>query len=106
MHKHVIILTMVLIESFESFEFNGSTYEVGTELNSHLNLNIYKLSYAYSFYHNDKVELAIAVGLHMMGIKTGISGNVIKGGSEVHYIGESVRFLALSSYGLPVRLCG
>jgi hypothetical protein len=78
----------------KSFEFNGSTYEVGSEVNSHLNLNIYKLNYAYSFYHNDKVELAIAAGLHMMGIKTGISGNATKDGSEVHYTDENVRFLA------------
>lgn len=78
----------------ESFEFNGSTYDVGAEVKAHLNLNIYKLNYAYSFYHNEKVELSLAGGLHMMGIKTGIAGNATKNGSEVHYTDEYVNFLA------------
>lgn len=78
----------------KSINFNGSTFDVGLEAGAHLNLNIFKFNYAYSFYHNEKVELSVAAGLHMMGIKTGIYGLATKNGSEAKHTVENVKFLA------------
>lgn len=75
-------------------EWNGSTFKAGADINSHLYLNIYKINYAYSFYHNDKVELGVATGLHMMGTKTGLSGSATKDEEPIAFADESVNFLA------------
>jgi len=76
------------------FTFNGASYTAGAEVGAHLNLNIFKLNYAYSFYHNEKVELAVAAGLHMLGTKTGIYGLATKNDGEKRYTEENVKFLA------------
>ena len=76
------------------FDWDDSTFQAGAEINSHLYLNIYKINYAYSFYHNDKVELGVAAGLHMMGTKTGFSGSASKDGEPVAFADEAVNFLA------------
>lgn len=75
-------------------EWNGSTFNAGGKVNSHLYLNIYKLNYVYSFYHNDKVELGLATGLHMMETKAGLSGSATKDDELVAFADESVDFLA------------
>jgi len=41
--------------------------------NSYFNMSIYKINYGYSFYHNDKVELALNAGLHITTIELGLS---------------------------------
>lgn len=78
----------------ESLIFNGVTYSAGVEVTSHLDLDIYKLNYAYSFYHSEKVELALAAGLHIMGVKTGLSGSASKNGNLASYTKQSITFLA------------
>ena len=52
---------------------NGKKLVVGTIIDAYLNMNIYRVDYAYSFYHNDKVELSIAAGLHITQIDLGYS---------------------------------
>jgi len=45
---------------------NDQTVNAGTSTQTGLNFRIYRLLYNYSFYHNDKVELAVSPGLYMM----------------------------------------
>jgi hypothetical protein len=45
---------------------NDQTVGAGTSTQTGLNFRIYRLLYNYSFYHNDKVELAVSPGLYMM----------------------------------------
>ncbi|HEX7092625.1 MAG TPA: hypothetical protein VF205_03025 [Nitrospiraceae bacterium] len=45
---------------------NDQTVNAGTNTQTGLNFRIYRLLYNYSFYHNDKVELAVSPGLYMM----------------------------------------
>jgi len=55
------------------------TVPVGARVDSYLNTAIFKLGYNYSFYHNEKVELAVGGGLHIMDIELGVDGEVILG---------------------------
>lgn len=80
--------------SEREFEFNGSTFATGANIDSALDLNIFKIDYAYSFYHNDKVELAIAGGLHFTHVDTEINGNAAIDGEEVSYVKERISVLA------------
>ena len=43
----------------------------GASLNTYFDMKIYKVNYAYSFYHNDKVELALVAGFHVTQIDVG-----------------------------------
>lgn len=84
--------------------WDGVTFKAGTTVDAHLNLNIYKLNYAYSFYHSDKVELAWAAGLHMMDTEMGIKGNAFVGNNNEEYANETVTFLApLPVFGFRVN---
>ena len=75
-------------------EWDGKVYQAGSTISSLLNMDIYKVNYAYSFYHNEKVELALAAGVHMMDIETGLQGNATVDGSPEYYIDGNVDFLA------------
>ena len=49
-----------------SLDIGDETYSINTDVISNLNLDVYKLAYTHSFYHNEKVELGVSVGLHIM----------------------------------------
>ncbi len=42
------------------------TFVANSEVVSNLVVDIYKASYTYSFYHNEKVELSVSAGIHFM----------------------------------------
>ena len=54
--------------------FDGNTYQVGATVSSHLNLDVYKLNYGYTFYRTDALEIDLGLGIHAMDIDTGIKG--------------------------------
>jgi len=60
-------------------DWNGETFPIGAQIDSQLDTEIFKLAYNYSFYHNEKVELGIGGGLHIMQIKTGLAGQTNNG---------------------------
>ncbi len=68
-------------------------YLVGTRVNSFADFDIYKLNYAYSFYHNEDVELSFAAGIHALEVDTGLRASLI-GDIEKEYVNESVNVLA------------
>ncbi|PHR59592.1 MAG: hypothetical protein COA44_01230 [Arcobacter sp.] len=78
----------------KDLNFDGATYQAGANINSYLDMDIYKLNYAYSFYHNEKVELSIGAGLHFMDISTGLSGNAVIDNQPASFRSESVDVLA------------
>ena len=43
---------------------DGTEYNVGETINSEIKYTLYKLGYAYSFYHSPKVELSVTAGLN------------------------------------------
>ena len=53
----------------EQIQIEDQTIDVGASVSTSLNLNLYRLLYNYSFYRNEKVELAVSPGLYMSNIK-------------------------------------
>ena len=54
-------------------DFGDETFTTGTTVNSFINAEILKLTYQYSFYRSDKVEMGVSAGLHIMDYSMGIS---------------------------------
>jgi len=52
-------------------DLGGKVISAGATIKTYFDMKIYKLNYAYSFYHNDKVELALVAGLHVTQIDIG-----------------------------------
>jgi hypothetical protein len=74
-----------------SIEWNDTNIS-SASIQSYFNMDIYKVNYAYSFYHNEKVELALTAGLHVTAMELGIaaygtidgvSGSTYKSGTSV-----------------------
>ena len=69
-------------------------------INSYFDMDIYKVNYGYSFYHNDKVELALTAGLHITAIKLGISAyGTIDGTADSYYNSNTSVTLPLPVFG-------
>ena len=64
------------------------TIEAGNTVDSFFNLDIYELAYSYSFFQDDRIDLAALVGLYVMPIDFGI--NV----SGLVNVNESEKFTA------------
>ncbi|ORT52051.1 hypothetical protein ST37_03295 [Vibrio sp. qd031] len=75
-------------------DFLDVTFSAGARIDSYLKMDIYKLNYAYSFYHTDKVELSTGIGLHMIKTTSGVSGDFTADGEYVVGGTESMNFLA------------
>jgi len=56
-------------------KWDGDTIAAGAKITSHFNMNVYKVNYDYSFYHNDRVELALSAGLHITSIDVGLGAS-------------------------------
>jgi len=78
----------------KDLNFDGATYKAGANISSYLDVDIYKINYSYSFYHNEKVELSLGAGFHIMDISTGLSGNATVNGSAESYTTDNVDVLA------------
>jgi hypothetical protein len=75
--------------SWYALRFNGSRvldrdiqwgdqiFPVNAQVNSELKFDVYKLSYQYSVYNNDKVELGASFGLHIIHASAGITATGI-----------------------------
>jgi len=60
-----------------AIEWDDKTIVVGTTVDSHFDMDVYKINYRYSFYHNEKVELALTTGFHITTIDFGLSASGI-----------------------------
>lgn len=87
----------------KDLEWDGDTISSGATLTSHFNMNVYKINYVYSFYHNDKVELALSAGLHITSIDAGIGASgTITDKNGVTYTTDSYSSAASATAPLPV----
>lgn len=62
---------------------NDITYSVGGVAQSTLEMQMYRFFYNYSFYHNDKVELAGSVGMYLANIRAAFSSNLTCTGGTI-----------------------
>jgi len=58
--------------TFEDKNGNEIVIPAGTEVNSHFDVDMYKVSYSYSFFQDDRIDLAAAIGLYWMPIDIGV----------------------------------
>lgn len=56
------------------FEWNGDVLS-DVQTNSHFNMDVYKVNYGYSFYHNTDVELMLTAGLHITTLEAGLNAS-------------------------------
>jgi hypothetical protein len=69
-------------------------FSAGAKIESYLNMDIFKLNYAYSFYHSEQVELSAGIGLHTIKTTSGLTGEATLNGDEVGTAKEAINFLA------------
>jgi hypothetical protein len=66
--------TKQIEEQIDWVDENGDpiTIPVGARVDTQMDLDVYKMSYLWSFYHSDKVELGAGIGLHVTRIAIGL----------------------------------
>jgi hypothetical protein len=60
-------------ELSRTIDFGDRTFEIGTEIESHFDTDIFRVSYAFSFVNNPQAEFGFSAGLHVLDVGTGIS---------------------------------
>ena len=87
----------------EDISFDGVNIGAGASLDSYFNMDVYKLSYGYSFYHNEDVELLLSIGLHVTTIDLGIKaqGHIVLDDNSVtgSYSGSGSTIIPLPVIG-------
>ncbi|MEX5214459.1 MAG: hypothetical protein NW703_09885 [Nitrospiraceae bacterium] len=64
----------------QNITIGDTTYAAGGAIRSSIDIQLYRLIYNYSFYHNDKVELALSPGLYVARIDTFYAGSLVCAG--------------------------
>ncbi len=82
----------------KNIEWNGKLIAAGAIVDSYFDMDVYKINYAYSFYHNEKVELALTAGTHITTISLGLGAKGTMDGVE----NESSRTSTGQTIPLPV----
>ena len=92
-------------EEFEWLDENGNsvTIPIGAQANTDLDYDIYKIGYLYSFYHNDKVELAAGAGLHITSISVALDVDTTSGPLDTKNIKSTIP-LPVLSFGLTYHV--
>jgi len=72
--------------------WDGKTISAGASIDSFFNMDIYKINYVYSFYHNEKVELSLTAGLHITSLDLGLGaqGTIDAVPSQKYTSGEAI----------------
>lgn len=84
----------------QDIKWNEETIAAGASIDSHFNMDIYKVAYGYSFYHNEKVELMLTAGLHITSIDLGIGAQgTIDGVYENNYSSGAKATVPLPVFG-------
>jgi hypothetical protein len=56
-----------------NISWGDQTFPISARVDSEIKLDIYKLNYQYSLFHNEKAELGVLAGFHVMQTSVGIS---------------------------------
>jgi len=81
-------------------KWQGNNISAGANIYSHFNMDVLKINYGYSFYHNDKVELTLTAGLHITAIDVGLGASgVVDGNSTDTYSTAAAATLPLPVFG-------
>ncbi|MGD9309962.1 MAG: hypothetical protein PVG51_12515, partial [Desulfosarcina sp.] len=71
--------------AIEDKDCNPITIEAGTDVEAFFDLDIYELSYSYTFFQDERIDLAVGLGFYIMPIDFGLraTGAFETGGSEI-----------------------
>ena len=58
--------------TFEDKDGNPITIDAGTTVESNFDLDIYELAYSYSFFQDDRIDLAAGIGFYIMPLDFGL----------------------------------
>ena len=66
-----------ILEDFtiEDKDGNEITIPAGSEVTSYFDVDMFKISYSYSFFQDDRIDLAAAIGLYWMPIDIGVNSS-------------------------------
>jgi hypothetical protein len=66
--------------------FNGSTYNLGAQVDAYFNSNIYRFSYGYAILSKPNYEAGLLIGAHVVkfGIGLDVTGNNISGSAQTN----------------------
>lgn len=84
----------------KDLQWEDNNISAGARVNSHFNMNIYKINYGYSFYHNEDVELTLTTGLHITAIDIGLGASGTVDGNVTN------DYTSSSSATLPLPVIG
>ena len=82
---------------------NEITIPIGSRVDTSLDYDIFKAGYLWTFYHTDKLDLAVGAGLHLTRIAVGLDASVSYVGDEVRDVRSTLPMPVLS-YGLAYRV--
>jgi hypothetical protein len=77
-----------------SYDIGDTTFSAGLDLQASLDMDIVKTTYAYSFYHNEELELAVSFGAHMLKTSTDFAASVDLNDKSQPLTKSSINFLA------------
>jgi hypothetical protein len=60
----------------QSFQINDTIFQAGGRTKSHLELDLYRFYYSYSFYHSEKVELSLSPGFYIGDLEAEFKGDL------------------------------
>jgi len=84
----------------KDLQWDDNNISAGASINSHFNMDVIKINYGYSFYHNDKVELTLTVGLHITALDLGLGASgTVDGNATSTYSSSSAATLPLPVVG-------
>jgi hypothetical protein len=84
-------------------EWGDHTYPIGTTVNSFLNIRVFKGSYSYAFFQDDRFRISGSFGLYVMPIDTGIIADGI-GAEEEDIIAPLPVFGIKGDFALTPKL--
>ncbi len=68
----------------ESLQIDDKNFSVGSQVDSKIDLTLYRLHYNWSFYHNDQIEMTLSPGVYIGDFNARFKGNaVIDSGDSV-----------------------
>jgi len=84
----------------KDIEWGDNNISAGAQITSHFNMNIYKVNYGYSFYHNEDIELALTAGLHITSLDVGLGASGTVNGTPL------TTYTSSTSATIPLPIIG
>ncbi len=70
----------------QDITIDGVTYPTGSQINTSFDLDVYKASYSYSFFQDDRVDIGAGIGLYIMPLRFELSASGLVNG----HVSESI----------------